>query len=103
MDNEKEVFNNGEDRIIKINGKFFWQTRGTPDKFGPFDTLRDCKVDAELPVRSAKAPTSRRKKLTATVSPVTMETIRTLTRPGDGLGQTIDRAIEALKKEEKKS
>lgn len=53
--------------------------------------------------RTPKPRETHRVKLTATVSPVTMEAIRALTRLGDGLGQTIDRAIEALKKEEKKS
>jgi len=53
--------------------------------------------------RTPKPPETHRVKLTATVSPVTMKTIRALTREGDGLGQTIDRAVEALKKEERKS
>jgi len=54
-------------------------------------------------MRTPKPKSTHRVPINATVAPETAKTLRDLTRPGDGLGQTIDRAIEALKKEEKKT
>jgi len=48
-----------------------------------------------------KMGVSARVKVDTTVSAETMKTIESLKRPGESRGQVIDRAVEALKKEEK--
>lgn len=52
----------------------------------------------------SRTPTPRethRVQLTATVAPETMVAIAALQKPGEGKGQVVDRAIEALKKGER--
>lgn len=49
--------------------------------------------------RTKTPPETHRIQISATVSPETFQALKTAQKPGEGLGQVIDRAIAALKGE----